>query len=126
MACFLAIPKLMLDTAALKLVPFVADTNGDGIPDIIVGRGPGSLPEVKVFNGLGGALVQDYFAYDPGFLGGIFVAAGDVNGDGKADVITGPGLGGLSFIRVFSGAGGALLRQLAYPLTPPPVGPLVP
>src|SRR5262249_55157383 len=73
----------------------VADVNGDGVDDIITGAGPGAGPHVKVFSGTDDSLLQSFFAYDPSFHGGVFVAAGDVNGDGLADVVTraGPGAG---------------------------------
>src|SRR5206468_8107956 len=64
------------------------DVNGDGTPDIITAAGPGGGPHVKVFNGLGGTLISSFFAYDLGFGGGVYVAAADVNGDGRAEVIT--------------------------------------
>lgn len=87
----------------------VGDVNGDGFGDIITGSGPGAPPEVKVFSGLGGTLLQDYFAFNPAFTGGVFVAARDVNGDGLADVVTGTGAGGLPEVKVFSGRGGTQL-----------------
>jgi fibronectin-binding autotransporter adhesin len=70
------------------------DVNGDGFADIICGAGPGGGPNVTVFSGNDGSILRSFFAYDPGFSAGIYVAAGDVNGDGKADVITGAGAGG--------------------------------
>jgi hypothetical protein len=100
----------------------VGDVNGDGFADIITGAGPGGAPEVKVFSGTSGAVLQDYFAFSPGFQGGIFVAAGDIDGDGKADVIVGPGLGGGPEVRVFSDNGALLRDFVAYQ---PPAGNLV-
>jgi hypothetical protein len=87
------------------------DVNGDGKADIVTGAGPGGGPHVKVFSGTDLTVLQSFFAYDQGFTGGIFVAAGDVNGDGKADIITGAGPGGGPHVKVFDGASNALINQ---------------
>jgi hypothetical protein len=89
-----------------------ADVNGDGFDDIIVGADAGGGPHVEVFSGKDGSLLQSFFAYNPGFTGGVRVAAGDVNGDGRADIITGAGPGGGPHVEVFSGRDGSLLRSL--------------
>ena len=84
------------------------DVNGDGVADIITGLGPSASggPLVKVFDGTNLSLLSSFFAYSASFTGGVYVAAGDVNGDGLADVITGAGEGGSTLVKVFSGAGG--------------------
>ncbi len=79
------------------------DVNGDGVQDIIVAAGPGGGPHVKIFDGATGQLIQSFFAFDPGFTGGIFVAAADINNDGRADVIVTPDVGGGTHVRIFSG-----------------------
>jgi hypothetical protein len=87
------------------------DVNLDGFDDIITGSGPGSPAHVKVFSGPAGVQAQSFFAYDAGFLGGIFVAGGDINNDGFDDVIVGVGLGGGSNIKVYNGPTNVLIRN---------------
>jgi hypothetical protein len=89
---------------------FVAagDVNGDGRDDVIVSAGPGGGPHVRVYSGNGGALLGEFYAYSPNFSGGVHVAAGDVDGDGRAEIITGAGAGGGPHVRVFDTPGGVL------------------
>jgi uncharacterized repeat protein (TIGR01451 family) len=82
----------------------VGDVTGDGVGDLITGAGPGGGPHVRVWSLVGSDLVEvaGFFAYDPAFPGGVFVAAGDVTGDGVAELITGAGPGGGPHVRVWS------------------------
>ena len=81
----------------------VADVNHDGFAEIITGAGPGGGPHVEVFSGKDGSLLRSFFAYASSFAGGVRVAAGDVNHDGFADVVTGAGPGGGPHVRGFDG-----------------------
>jgi hypothetical protein len=87
------------------------DVNGDGIPDIITGAGPGGGPHVRAFNAANAAVLREFLAYSPLFLGGVYVAAGDTNGDGYADIITGAGDGGGPHVKVISGFDGSTLHS---------------
>ena len=88
----------------------VGDLNGDGVGDIVVGSGLGGGPLVKVFDGTGRALTA-FFAYDKAFRGGVRVASGDVNGDGKDDIVTGAGPGGGPHVKVFNASDLRILTQ---------------
>jgi hypothetical protein len=87
------------------------DVNGDGFADIITGAGPGGGPHVKVFSGRDGSLLQSFFAYDPSFTGGVYVAAGDTNGSGRANIITGAGATGGPHVVVYRGSDLAVLQS---------------
>jgi len=65
----------------------VADTNGNGVPDVVVGAGAGVGPNVKVYDGSDNRLLGSFFAFDPSFRGRVTVAAEDINGDSRADII---------------------------------------
>jgi hypothetical protein len=83
-----------------------SDVNGDGLDDIIVGLGPGLAPEVKVFDGGSTAQLLDFYVFFSAFQGGVFVAGGDVNGDGLGDIVAASGAFGpavSAFTAIFLG-----------------------
>jgi hypothetical protein len=93
----------------------VGDTDNDGRADIATGAGPTGGPHAKVFDGASNSETMSLFPYDINFRGGVFVALGDVNGDGRDDLITGPGMGGGPHVRVFNGTTGQSIASfLAY------------
>ena len=79
------------------------DFNGDGIPDIVTAPGPGRQADIRLFSGVSGSQFGQFLAYDASMTAGVFVATGDVDGDGILDIITGAGNSAEPRVRVFSG-----------------------
>jgi hypothetical protein len=73
---------------------------------------------VKVYNvnEASPILKKTFYPIDDNFRGGVYVAAGDINGDGIADVIAGAGSGGSSKVGVLDGKTGKSLGAF-YPYT---------
>jgi hypothetical protein len=75
------------------------DLDGDGFAEVVVGGGPGGGPRVTAFSGkqlaqrAGPTQLANLFAGNPESRGGVRVAVRDLDGDGKADLITGDGPG---------------------------------
>jgi len=71
------------------------DVNGDGFDDIVVGTGVGSA--VRVFDAMTGTLISGAVnkanVFAKSYRGGVYVAAGDVDGDGRDDVMVSAGTG---------------------------------
>lgn len=78
-----------------------ADLTGDGVEEIITAPRRGRAPDVRVFS-LQGAPLTAYntLAYATSMINGIQIAAGDVNGDGRVDLVTVPSRGSAE-VRVF-------------------------
>jgi hypothetical protein len=79
----------------------LADVNEDGRLDIVTGAGKGGGPHVSAFDALNGRELLTFMAYDSTFRGGIFVAAGDSDGNGIWEIITGSGYGGSPNVKTF-------------------------
>jgi len=89
----------------------IGDVNGDGVPDIIIAAGPGGGPEVRIIDGTkltmvdpngeidDAAVLASFYAYDPRFPGGVFVAFG-VSAGGRPEIITGADSGGGPHVKV--------------------------
>jgi len=96
------------------------DVNGDGKADIIVGALGNTIGEhgsVYIFSGADASLLYHFIGTSAGDSFGAPVTAGDINGDGKADIIVGAdsaspsGNVAAGSVYAYSGADGSPLYQ---------------
>ncbi|MFN9933853.1 MAG: hypothetical protein ACK55R_12955, partial [Cyanobacteriota bacterium] len=92
-----------------------AEMECDGLVDWITGAGAGGGPHVKAFSGASGEEIRSFYAYEPQFLGGVTVAASDINGDHLSEIVTGAGPSGGPHVKAFGGSNGEeMLSFYAY------------
>ncbi|MCR4280455.1 MAG: VCBS repeat domain-containing M23 family metallopeptidase [Candidatus Komeilibacteria bacterium] len=91
----------------------LGDIDGNGSLEIITAPGQGGGPHIRIFDKKGNVLNQ-FMAYNPAWRGGVNIAAADLDGDGKAEIITGAGAGGGPHVRVFNADGQLLTEVFAY------------
>ena len=77
------------------------DLDGDEQKEFITATGAGLGPHLRIFNSSGQLLAED-FVYDKNFRGGVTLATGDINGDGKHDIIVAPQSNGGPNVRIFT------------------------
>ena len=90
----------------------VGDVLGRGVGQIVTAPGAGRPADVRVFDSAG-ALQSFFRAFEDGYTGGVSVTAGDLNADGKAEIVVGT-LSGPARVRAFS-ASGVPFGAIVYP-----------
>lgn len=88
----------------------VGNLDGDDKREIVTGAGPTGGPHIRIFKTDGELWSGGFFAFDKRERGGVSVAVGDVNADGKDEIIAGSGQGSVPRVRIFTYAG-TLLRE---------------
>lgn len=66
------------------------DIDADGFDEIVVAANSGGGPHVKLFEA-NGTPIMDLFPYESEFRGGVNIAVGDVDRDGREELVTTPG-----------------------------------
>jgi len=119
-------PSGRYTTSASRIVPFpmasgnvrtaVGDVDGDGTEDTIYATGPGTPLRVAVLSGADDAtvLVAPFDPFGGDFLGGGFVAAGQLDGQGGVEFVVTPDRGGGPRVAIFSLAGGAVTLRANF------------
>ena len=87
----------------LKLEPLDDRALPSAAPAIFaVGADAGAVPTVQVYDSAGDR-IRAIAAYEASFTGGVRVAVGDLDGDGREEIVTAAGAGGGPHVKVFKG-----------------------
>ena len=92
------------------------DIDGKGLPEIIIGFGAGSEPQVRIFN-TEGKLISAFLAYEKKFRGGVNVAVANLDGrsnHNKAEIIVTPGAGRDPQVKIYNNRAQLKNQFLAY------------
>lgn len=97
----------------------VCDLENDGLKEIVTAPGAGKSDPVKIFSSFGD-YKYEFYPYGSDFTGGVRIACGDIDSDGKDEILTGPGIGGGPHLKIFN-QNLELIHQ-SFPLSQPDVG----
>jgi hypothetical protein len=91
------------------------DRTGEGIADglLVAVASPGAAPHIMVIDAATGRAALSFFAFDPGFLGGLSVSSGlsAIGATNTAVIVAGAGAGAQPSVSVFNAVTGRFINQ---------------
>lgn len=92
----------------------VGDFNGDDVPDYAFATGAGTWARTRIVNGATNTALVGATRVLDGFTGGTFVAAGDIDRDGKAELVVSADRGGTPLVEVYRYSNGGVVKSLGF------------
>ncbi|MBP3958823.1 FG-GAP repeat protein [Gemmata sp. G18] len=90
------------------------DFNGDGVTDYAFTTGAGPQAVVQLMDGRDGSIMVGQTVIFQGFTGGLFLAAADIDHDGKSELVVSADAGAGPHIQTFRIEGGGLRVQSSF------------
>ena len=90
------------------------DFNGDGVTDYAAATGIGVQATVAIIDGRDGSFLVPPTVLWAGYTGGFYLAAGDIDGDGRAELVVAAGAGAPPVVATFRVGGGGLQLQAVF------------
>jgi len=92
----------------------VADFNGDGVADYAFTAGSGLTARTRIMDGKTNQVMVGSTIVLNGFTGGAYIAAGDVDKDGKAELVVSADRGGTPLVEVYKVTSGQLVKSVSF------------